>query len=766
MAVNTRARITDPVCGVPRDFSGNVLPTHEDLLKCYLWVRQELKQGSRKEPTVSQISTVLCTKLTVIWEKASIPVLSNARIMTLIRTYHEKYMRLLKQPKAKQSSEIYQKRLEQFKQESREKLFDIAACKCVFVSCKCERIKKVPASEQAFLLDQRTCRKMAIGNLDIIATQKLRRAEKRKLQEEIRKSKCTEGNAKRCTAAADGTQKNEDATISDESDGEEFVDFRKSELTPSNCFAAEPSPSSGNNSQNDNIPTEKPTAQQMRLRLPTLAKTCDRYGVSNRAAAAIASAVLKDVGLITQDNSSKVIDKCKLQRERQKSRKLAIAEQLDSRLIRGLYFDGRKDKTLVQYSVGGKYHRREVTEEHLVLVEEPQSKYLGHTTPSSGSAEHIKESIFEFFNSKSIGLDHLLAFGCDGTNVNTGIRGGVLRLIELELKRPIQWLVCQLHGNELPLRHLFHYLDGKTKGPSTFSGPIGKLLEACEKLPVIAYSPISVNSEMPDVNNVDLSTDQKYLRDICQAVSSGECSLSLAYREPGKLSHARWLTTANRVLRLYVSTENPSTALTNLVDFVLNVYAPMWFKIKSHPSCKDGARHLWQTIKLSRYLSDDLKKVIDPVISRNAYFAHPENLILAMLTDERQHVRELGLRRILKAREIKTKAIRHFKLPSLNFDAEDYINLIDWQNTEVTEPPITSNISTEDLKEFIRSPDTPMLDFPKFPCHTQAVERCVKLVTEAAKSVVGPAARDGFIHSRIIGRQEMPHFDSKRDFHI
>lgn len=198
----------------------------------------------------------------------------------------------------------------------------------------------------------------------------------------------------------------------------------------------------------------------------------------------------------------------------------------------------------------------------------------------------------------------------------------------------------------------------------------------------------------------------------------------------------------------------------------MKVYAPIWFKIKSQPSCKDGARHLWLTIKLSRYLDDDLKAIIDPVIARNAYFAHPENLLLAMLTDDRQHVRELSLRRILKAREVKTKGIRQFKLPSLNFDAGDYINLIDWQNIKVTEPPITSNISTEDLKQFINSSATPMVDFPKFPCHTQAVERCVKLVTEAAKSVIGSVARDGFIHARIQGRQEMPNFESKQDFHV
>jgi len=76
----------------------------------------------------------------------------------------------------------------------------------------------------------------------------------------------------------------------------------------------------------------------------------------------------------------------------------------------------------------------------------------------------------------------------------------------------------------------------------------------------------------------------------------------------------------------------------------------MWFAIKAQSSCKDGARHLHQMIVKSRYLSPKHKKIVDPVIQRNAYFAHPENLLLAMITDHRPHIRELGLRRVMKAR--------------------------------------------------------------------------------------------------------------------
>jgi len=43
--------------------------------------------------------------------------------------------------------------------------------------------------------------------------------------------------------------------------------------------------------------------------LPSLARACDRVGVSDRAAAAIVSAVLQDFGLISTEDLQNVVDK-------------------------------------------------------------------------------------------------------------------------------------------------------------------------------------------------------------------------------------------------------------------------------------------------------------------------------------------------------------------------------------------------------------------------------------------------------------------------
>jgi len=191
----------------------------------------------------------------------------------------------------------------------------------------------------------------------------------------------------------------------------------------------------------------------------------------------------------------------------------------------------------------------------------------------------------------------------------------------------------------------------------------------------------------------------------------------------------------------------------------------MWFQIKCQSSCKNGAIHLWNTICKTRYITDELKAVVNPVIQRNAYFGHPENILLAMISDERRHIRELAVRRILRARS-ESYGIRQFVTLPINFEAQHYIDIIDWQAAQVTELPILANITLDELEMFVASGDVPVIDFAKFPCHTQAVERYVKMVREASVAVCGSVARDGFIRNRLESRKHMPYFETKADYKI
>ncbi|CAH1100834.1 unnamed protein product [Psylliodes chrysocephalus] len=150
---------------------------------------------------------------------------------------------------------------------------------------------------------------------------------------------------------------------------------------------------------NPNLPsTSKNT--QMRPTLPTLALVCDKYGIST-------------------------------------ARK---EFESDNRRIRSLYFDGRKDKTLLQEKKNGRLYKKTVVEEHISLN---RSILVMQVTPTTGTAKSIEKAVLDFFAKNNLELDDLAAVGCDGTAVNTGNKNGVIRYIETELKCPCQWYICQ-----------------------------------------------------------------------------------------------------------------------------------------------------------------------------------------------------------------------------------------------------------------------------------------------------------------------------------
>lgn len=80
-----------------------------------------------------------------------------------------------------------------------------------------------------------------------------------------------------------------------------------------------------------------------------------------------------------------------------------------------------------------------------------------------------------------------------------------------------------------------------------------------EKLEIVKFEPIEMDDSFPSFQanpndkELDLSKDQNYLYEICQAVSNGFVSEMLARKHPGKACLSRWVTTASRILRLYVS---------------------------------------------------------------------------------------------------------------------------------------------------------------------------------------------------------------------
>jgi len=115
--------------------------------------------------------------------------------------------------------------------------------------------------------------------------------------------------------------------------------------------------------------------------------------------------------------------------------------------------------------------------------------------------------------------------------------------------------------------------------------PIRMSLQDCEKMPLVKFSPITTDLPLFDVQN--LSNDQAYLYKMTSAISGVNIRQSLLNLNLGNIGHSRWFTTANRILRLHISTDN----LKHLVNYVMKVYIPAWFRIKLYSLVSNGSRH-------------------------------------------------------------------------------------------------------------------------------------------------------------------------------
>lgn len=624
-------------------------------------------------------------------------------------------------------------------------LFDISACKCKnFKFCNCSNDKKIPQKIQYFLHDQRNKRKLNIPN-------------------EIA---CIDLNE--CVELA-----NEDIEVvpSFEESDENQVDFD----TASNS-GNEFVPTVDKLNENHQLRsgrsialTYENTSSRNMIKLPQTAITADRYKVKNTVVAAIGNSILMDYNVLDHLNSKNYIDPYKIRRQREMYRNLAIESHRNNmKPTVGLYFDGKTDETLVyenQKTVTKNQH-------HIALVQQPGNFYIGHVTTNGQASAIISQEILEYLSKNSISTDDIVVVGCDGCPENTGRLNGAIRLIEKKIGHPVQRQICLLHCTELPLKNTMLHHDGVSKGPNTLDGPIGKRLPNCEKLPVVKFDPIPFHCNVKDISKIakSLSTDQMYMYDICNAISNGICDSNLANRDAGNLNHARFTTTANHICRLYVSTIKPSRTLINLVKYILWVYAPAHFHIKYESSCVYGAIHLFFIIQQLRLIDANFIQTIRNTISRNCFHLHPENLVLAMLNDDDEQIRYRGWKKILEIKNAQqTEEIRIFNLPNINFDANNYIELIDFDNEMTTIPPILMNfdLSINDAKYYAQKKLCEHdlgFDIMNLPCHTQSVERCVKIVTEASISVCGEQRRNGFIINTLQSRNNMPIFRNKRDF--
>ena len=507
-----------------------------------------------------------------------------------------------------------------------------------------------------------------------------------------------------------------------------------------------------------------------------------RFQNSSYQTAVTCTAFLRDLidaGIVPKNKAYLALDKNKVLRAQNLLLKEAVTSgesDANEDTITAVFFDGRKDNTkvLLYNETTQRYHQRIVKEEHITVTSEPDGSYRMHftppeATPANKPAKQVAVVLHDWL------VEHgqdtsVLVVGGDSTNSMSGWKGGSIAWLEKLLNRKLFWVICQIHTNELPLRHLIENIDGKTSSKGGFSGPIGKKLPEVNsfvknlQFPTIPLLQPLVN--IPDEILDQMSTDAKLSYRLVKALSIGEMSPELAGMKAGPLCHSRWLTTGMAVMFLWTSDHGfkgeTLDKLKDIVTFVVQVYFPMFFEIKVKHTIVDAPKHIVTQLKLVKQQSMHVQEIVKPFVQSSAWFAHSEPLLLTLLTSEDQDDREFAVKTIKelrKGKETGDTGVRPRKTPCINMSATSLKDLIDWNKETVLEPIFTCKMSLCELEDLRETP----FEAPYYPNHTQSTERAVQQVAQAAESVCGQEKRDGYVRARIAHRETVSKFVSKKD---
>ena len=266
----------------------------------------------------------------------------------------------------------------------------------------------------------------------------------------------------------------------------------------------------------------------------------------------------------------------------------------------------------------------------------------------------------------------------------------------------------------------------------------------------------------------DLSADQAYGYMIVSAIRSGVVPDKLRYLGIGPVCRSRWLTTANRLCRMWISKHGlqgkEMEALMKIVKFVVGCYYPCWFSIKVKQSWIEGPRQILFQLEALRSQDKDVIEIVLPVVKRSAYFAQSELVIQTLLCSGHEIERRTAVNKIMEIRgpgdeESQTgdSSIRKRVIPDINADANSLVDLIDW--TGMTEPTLTTRLTTSEIRQFLNRP----MAVPNWPSHTQGVERTVQMVTHASAQVYSHERREQYIRGMVLSRQIFGRNRSKQD---
>ena len=311
--------------------------------------------------------------------------------------------------------------------------------------------------------------------------------------------------------------------------------------------------------------------------------------------------------------------------------------------------------------------------------------------------------------------------------------------------------------------------DGSTSSPTVYSGEIGKKISGKTGLvrkPMVEFEP--VQGIVPEAIDAELLQNQdiRNLFHLCNLVQKGpeaeEKLLKYFKCIPGVVTASRWVTSINNILCHYMQEENPTDNHLLIIKIIVKIYGPLIFNIKMDWHITKAPIHYFNILKYSRELLlhdyPQLFQVVIKVLQNNPYNAHHEALLPCMLFDP--EMKDKAVEKIAELREAEkgSKKVRQYQKPNINFNAENYTELLDFKDFN-SSPPLLQDFTMDQIQNLEFGED-----FKKLACSSQAVERIVFLTSQSGQHAVGYQQRHQWLINKQKHPKKIPHDFTKQHF--
>ena len=527
-----------------------------------------------------------------------------------------------------------------------------------------------------------------------------------------------------------------------------------SPIIPSGVIESDSESESDSEPENDPVDPDfapdTPTPKKPKKILPpSLVDSGERYGMSSAAIAQCYNDMSTNGTSYTSEG---------VRKNRNKVREKEGCPDLSNLYILGVGCDERQDQT---DHGRGDFDK----EEHasVVVYTGKEEINVGFFVPEEGSGVALANGLFLFCLRRQMNLTSLQFLVTDACSKMKGWKSGFHVEFERLVQRELVRVFCFFHHYEKTFESLFKFHGGETTGPTSLTTGWQTLMrDNVHKGDIVNFRQIDNPFVLSLVNDipkgVKLSSDHEIFLALVETICQGTVS-SKVHRKVGPMNHARMTTTETRALSAYIRCGDPPVYLVRIVNYLINVWAPVFCLSKIFYKSYFSAPKLLllEVMLCKKHLSiDELGKVSKSLDINGQMGAH-ENILLCCLSSPDFDERTLGVETILRMRhkgsspQLPENGIRPF-MPNdhrLNVKATGLqnLNMIPLKEARY-EPPVTKHLSDQEVLGFLHNP----FDASGIPLSSVAVERAVKDTTRAAMMARSTVHRNGVIRMTIRAR--------------